>query len=318
MNNLTIKICCLVVICCFLGGTPQKSRRSTGHDAAVNKTAIQKLPLQHISNAIRLHPQLISGAGPTNANGFRELSRLGVKTVISVDGSRPDVKLAKQFGLRYVHLPHGYDRIKPSRVREIARAIHELPGPVFIHCHHGRHRGPAAATAAGIVLGFIPHKQADAILKVAGTGPQYTGLFRSVRTTRRLSIAEIESVDVTFQEFVKPPPFVDVMTRLAAIFEQLENHPAAKNAQSKPDSQQTQAHNALLLEELFVELQRDPTVKSRPQEFRNLLSGSEQSARRLHAAFKSKSVEPELVRQQLRKIRQDCSKCHNKFRVGSE
>ena len=29
--------------------------------------------------------------------------------------------------------------------RHLARAARTLPGPIFVHCHHGMHRGPAAA-----------------------------------------------------------------------------------------------------------------------------------------------------------------------------
>src|SRR3712207_7739670 len=58
-------------------------------------------------------------------------------TVISVDGARPDVELARKYGLRYVHLPIGYDDVTENEGRAIAKAITELPGPFYIHCHHG-------------------------------------------------------------------------------------------------------------------------------------------------------------------------------------
>ncbi|MEZ6081685.1 MAG: hypothetical protein R3C56_40245 [Pirellulaceae bacterium] len=58
---------------------------------------------------------------PEGAAAFNELVQLGVKTIITVDGAQPDVATAKQFGLRYVHLPHGYDGIPENRVAELAK-----------------------------------------------------------------------------------------------------------------------------------------------------------------------------------------------------
>ena len=45
------------------------------------------------------------------------------------------------------------DEIRASRVdgtAAIAGAVAALPGPVFVHCHHGMHRGPAAAAVCAM------------------------------------------------------------------------------------------------------------------------------------------------------------------------
>src|SRR6185369_1160846 len=54
-----------------------------------------------LDNAHRLTDRVLSGAQPEGEAAFRELADLGVKTVISVDGARPDVASAHKFGLRY-------------------------------------------------------------------------------------------------------------------------------------------------------------------------------------------------------------------------
>src|SRR5438094_677830 len=81
-------------------------------------------------------------SSPDGDEGFHSLQQLGIKTIVSVDGARPEVDLARKYGLRYVHLPIGYDAVPREQALRIARAIRDLPGPVYIHCHHGRHRGP--------------------------------------------------------------------------------------------------------------------------------------------------------------------------------
>src|SRR5947208_13492334 len=62
-----------------------------------------------IANLFRLGDRVFSGAQPEGPEGFASLRRLGVTTILSVDGARPDVEAARRAGLRYVHLPIGYD-----------------------------------------------------------------------------------------------------------------------------------------------------------------------------------------------------------------
>ena len=114
-----------------------------------------KLGSEHLPNSYRVTEKMISGGQPDGEAGFRELRDLGVKTIVSVDGAKPDVELAKKYGLRYVHLPHGYDGISDVRLKELAKAVRDLPGTIYIHCHHGKHRSPAAAAAACVVVGTV-------------------------------------------------------------------------------------------------------------------------------------------------------------------
>ena len=46
---------------------------------------------------------------------------LRVETLISVDGTKPNVATAHKFGLRYVHLPTGRDGIAAARVADLTR-----------------------------------------------------------------------------------------------------------------------------------------------------------------------------------------------------
>src|SRR5215475_14398645 len=64
-----------------------------------------------LHNVYRLTEKLLSGSSPEGDEGFASLQRLGVKTIISVDGMRPDLERAHRFGMRYVHLPIGYDGV---------------------------------------------------------------------------------------------------------------------------------------------------------------------------------------------------------------
>ncbi len=63
---------------------------------------------RNLHNAHRVTDKVLSGAQPEGEAAFAELARLGVRTIISVDGATPDVQLASKHGLRYVHLPITY------------------------------------------------------------------------------------------------------------------------------------------------------------------------------------------------------------------
>src|SRR4051794_40365147 len=68
------------------------------------------VPLQAegLQNLFRVSDRVYSGSSPEGDPGFASLERLGIRTVITVDGAKPDVATAERHGLRYVHLPIGY------------------------------------------------------------------------------------------------------------------------------------------------------------------------------------------------------------------
>jgi protein tyrosine phosphatase (PTP) superfamily phosphohydrolase (DUF442 family) len=109
----------------------------------------ERLDLPGVENAYRLSPRLYSGGEPRGEQAFAALKSLGIKTAISVDGATPDAETARRYGIRYVHLPVGYDGISREQAVRIIKAARTLPGPVFVHCHHGKHRGPAAVAVCG-------------------------------------------------------------------------------------------------------------------------------------------------------------------------
>jgi protein tyrosine phosphatase (PTP) superfamily phosphohydrolase (DUF442 family) len=122
-----------------------------------------------IENVFQLSPRLLRGGQPQGEMGFEPLKRLGDRTVIRVDGSQPDVDTARRYGLRYFHLPVGYDGIPFYEVIRLVAAVRDLPGPVFVHCHYGEHRGPAGAAVCVVATEGWDQAQARSWLERAGT-----------------------------------------------------------------------------------------------------------------------------------------------------
>ncbi|MBX7166184.1 MAG: hypothetical protein K1X74_07530 [Pirellulales bacterium] len=272
-----------------------------------------RLDTRHLPNAIRLCPQVISGGLPEGDEAFAELAELGVRTIVSVDGARPDVAAAERHGLRYVHLPHGYDGISQQRARELAKAVATLPGPIYIHCHHGKHRSPAAAVVACVETGLLAQQNALGVLSLAGTSPNYRGLYRAAESAQRIDPAELDALLVEFHSIVELPPMADAMVAIDQTTERLKQIAAAgwKPPAAHPDLDP--AHEALLLREHFTELARQPDCQARSEAFRAGVAANETAAGKLETALRE-GQSPAVYDEAFQQTQRVCVDCHRKFR----
>ena len=316
----------LLCVPSFLGGctdSPQQAGIKLTPAATVDKATVGfpvKLASEHLPNPVQLHQRVISGGLPEGDAAFQELAELGVKTVISVDGMKPDVDSASRYGMRYVHLPHGYDGIPQQRVKELAKAVRDLDGPIYIHCHHGKHRSPAAASVACVSAGLIPPGQAIAILELAGTDPGYRGLYVSAREASAFEAAMLDEFDVEFKEVQEVPPMADAMVDLGHAHDYLGLIAKAgwETPHDHPDLEP--AHQALLLRELFAELLRTEEVAHQPEDFKQWLRDSEAAAIELEDALEDWHGDARSENQTARftelagRISANCKACHIKYR----
>ena len=101
--NPTLTPCRAILLALFAASLNAKWMLAETRSAETAKPAIE--------NIHPLTPQLISGGQPKGDAAFSQLAEMGVKTIVSVDGAKPDLELAKKHGLRYVHIPIGYDGV---------------------------------------------------------------------------------------------------------------------------------------------------------------------------------------------------------------
>jgi protein tyrosine phosphatase (PTP) superfamily phosphohydrolase (DUF442 family) len=280
----------------------------------------EPIKIDLLPNAYRVADKVISGGQPVGEAGFAALKALGVRTIISVDGARPDVDLAKKFGLRYVHLPHGYDGVPDERAKELAKAVRDLPGPIYIHCHHGQHRSPTAATVACVAVGLLRPESALMVLKTAGTSENYRGLYQSAQAARRIDDKLLDELQTDFPETARLPPIADAMVEIEHTHDHLKALSGSgwKRLARQPDLDP--AHEALLLKEHYHELMRTGEVQRQPAEFRQILQAAERDAQSLETALrswlKSGSVgsPPDSVARSFTAVSHSCTACHSKFR----
>jgi protein tyrosine phosphatase (PTP) superfamily phosphohydrolase (DUF442 family) len=286
---------------------------------AFSPVAVPDTPGLH--NVFRLTDRLYSGSGPDGEEGFRSIAALGVKTVITVDGSAPDVKTAERFGLRYVHLPIGYDGVPRETAVRIARAVRDLPGPVYLHCHHGMHRGPAAAMAAVRCLDDrCPAAAALDFLHAAGTDPAYKGLFASVTAGGAATPAELDRAG---GDFPAVAPVADLVRMMVAVDERWNRMKAVRAAgwtmpTAHPDLDPP--HEARLLREHFREAARLSDVAKRPDGFRQRLTASEAAAEELERLLREKSSVQVRERADavFKRLSAGCADCHRTYRDGAK
>ncbi len=263
-----------------------------------------------LDNAYWLTDKVLSGAQPEGDAAFGELAALGVKTIISVDGAKPDAEAARRHGLRTVHLPIGYDGVPKERALELAKAIEELEGPIYIHCHHGQHRGPAAAVVACVVAGKMDNVQAVDTMKTLGTGLQYIGLWASASEARKAEPAILQRLTVDFREAVPMPPLAEAMVGIDVVFDRLQRCATSgwKRPSDHPDLDPP--HEALRLREIFYEIMRTDDFKARPAEFRARMEASRSASEHLEGLLRSGgSGDPDLLT-----LKQSCVDCHRIWR----
>lgn len=272
-------------------------------------------PLQagNLHNLFAVSKRIYSGSVPEVEADFAALAKLGVKTVISVDGARPNIEAAKKHGLAYVHLPFGYDGIPTNRVADLALAMKNLVGPVYVHCHHGKHRGPAAVAMICLAGEGWTTDRAEAWLRTAGTANDYAGLYRDVRGFVSPTAAFLASRP-PLPEVAKTSSVVDAMV---AIDEHSDRLTAAQKAAWKevpglPDVRPSQ--EAVLLWEQLRELGRHHDTAGRPEDYRKRMTDSEAAAAALRDELKKPTPDPLRADEGLKKVGQSCTACHKKFR----
>lgn len=270
-------------------------------------------PLPGIENLMEVAPGLLCGGQPADEEAFAALRKRGVRVVISVDAVPPHHEWATQQGMRYVHLPIGYDGIPPQSQADLAAAM-RMAGDdvVYVHCHHGRHRGPAAAAYAGIVSGKLSQAAGLQLLSLAGTKPEYVGLWDAVR---KFETPTFPPRALTAQAEVEP--LAASMVRIAQQWESLGGEAIVKapvdTKYSAPLSGGFTAPRrvaVVLLAEEFRELARQ---KSGPDVgFQLIMQQAADHAQILSQAMTSRDLPA--VQSAAQRVSETCAQCHASYR----
>ena len=282
-------------------------------ESSASNSPATALPAKHLSNLFRAATNVFSGDSPTSENAFAEIASLGVKTIISVDGRKPDLAIARKFGLRYVHLPFGYDGIPAPRIAELARAAKSVPGPIYVHCHHGLHRGPAAVAVMCEANAGWTTNQAVAWLKEAGTSSDYVGLYRSVQEFRPPEVVALAGT-AELPEVARISSLVETMVAIDEQFDRLKIAQKAAWSKTPRRGARAPADMATVLWEHFRELARAEDTATRTEDFRAKLASTEKHSDQLRALLGDPGTDVKSRDEAFRSLGQSCKVCHTKYR----
>ena len=259
---------------------------------------------------------VISGSVPEGDEGFDTLAGMGVKTIISVDGAAPEVDKAAARGMRYIHLPIGYNGFDDDRRRQLVRATRDAmaDGPVYIHCHHGKHRSAGAAASIAASLGWASPQAMVDRMKVAGTAANYTGLYACASNSSPLDPDVIEAVPADFPSVWRTSDYVRGMVEIDEAFEHLKAIEKAgwKAPADHPDL--VPAAEAGRLADLYRVLTDTDRVRKEPAEFADLMRKSQEEASALEQLLSATTRDPARLSAQFKIVAASCKQCHAKYR----
>lgn len=299
----------------------------SAHLENLHRIELKPIPATAKEQAVDTQAIWFGGSPETDA-AMAELAASGVKTIISVDGAPPLVELAKKHGLKYVHIPVKYSALSREQIVSLASVLQPNHEPVYVHCHHGKHRGPAALVAA--LKCTVTDLETDTLLKTFGTDPKYRGLYEAARTAQPLQAHELARVPEKLPEAIQDLSPARLMSEIDCSFDQLlALLKVSEPLENKELAAQLKAwqEQAIDLEEAFLEYQRlierqfpmmPPEQQMQYRQFlKTSLSHAAAIRSELTAAVDSSEDIParlKTCRTSLEALQQSCAGCHAQFR----
>lgn len=280
-------------------------------------------PLEGVGlhNVFRLGDRIISGSEPQGEAAFDQLAAMGVKTILTVDGKTPDVEAARTRGMRYVHVPIQYAGIPAETISRLAKSFHELEGPFYVHCFHGRHRGPAAAAVGRLALDGVPRELALAEMRQwCGTSKKYGGLYETIAEMEVPTREDSQGLAWDFPERLVMDGFQAVMIESVRARDNMKIL-AARDWEVDPAHPDIDLLNeAEKLFEAFAASVEMDEVKEEPQDFRDWVDISHRASREVRDTARALREQPgdaDLKRQLTESfdlVVGTCTACHRVYR----
>jgi protein tyrosine/serine phosphatase len=167
---LIVSVSGLCILLGVLNGCKKSAPQTPPSDEAdsARATTAEKLDLSGCGNLYKVSETLYRGEQPTS-EGFKELEKLGVKTVINLRSVHSDRDKLEGTNLGYEHIRmEAWDPEQEEIDQFLKIATDPARQPVFVHCLHGADRtGTMVAVYRIVVEGWVKEKA----LKEMQNGP---------------------------------------------------------------------------------------------------------------------------------------------------
>lgn len=300
---------------------PPMPMQGKAYEAAAEVQLPKKAPQQFdgLHNLYKLSDDIISGSEPEGAPAFEVLQKMGVKTILSVDGKAPDAALAARYGMRYVHVPIRYKGITEEERLEIIKTFRELQSPFYVHCFHGKHRGPAATALGRITLDQVSREQALAEMRqYFGTSKKYEGLYATIAYGDMPDDATTRSCAFDFSPAHTFKGFRQAMVDISRSFETAEK--LSKNewkaGEDHPDA--NALNEARRTAESFSQSLKLEEMAQQSEDFRHRMEVSAKDSamlvQLLEKQSKGDAAAGEQAKAVIKSIKASCKSCHSEYR----
>ena len=279
-------------------------RSSASPDLDTENRVDQKFP----ENFVSFVPNLYSGGEPSEEH-LKLLHSLGVTTIVSVDGAEPNVEAVEELGIKYIHLPIGYDFVPNQVVATLMQLDPQLKTKIYLHCHHGKHRGPAVAAIYSVLTGSISKEEAIDKMQSIGTGREYKGLWHSVSNIDKEKISNTKQLPIVSSQ--KVDDLTASMATIDRLYDNVKHH--LNTADPKLNKHEELLHQTVLLQESLKESYRLDTHEwINESEYDMLFKRTNTLADQLVSRVKSNKIA--LSQSTLKTLKQSCKACHTDYR----
>jgi tyrosine-protein phosphatase SIW14 len=137
---LVVLAAALSLGCCKKSSVNGQGAGTKTHGSDGRKLAVPTNDLPGLPNFARVSDGLYRGAQPT-VEGFAELKKMGVKTIVNLRSAHSDMELLEGLGLAYVDIPFKPWHPEEEDVLAFLKVVSDpRNSPVFVHCQHGADR----------------------------------------------------------------------------------------------------------------------------------------------------------------------------------
>ena len=115
---------------------------------------LQAIKLEGVENLYKVSDNLYRGAKPTE-DGYKNLAKLGIKTIVSLQVSPPPEDHIKSLGMRVIHIPINPFDMRDKYADEFLTIMSRAQNhPVYVHCLYGSDR---TGTMVALYRIYIQH-----------------------------------------------------------------------------------------------------------------------------------------------------------------